>query len=71
MCIMEYIVIFIMLQRVQSADCALAHLTCSANRLKEFTEAFARGQEILKNGGTALDAVQEVLCVCVCVCVCE
>ena len=41
--------------------CTCSTRTCSANRLKDFTEAFARGQEILKNGGTALDAVQEVL----------
>jgi len=30
-------------------------------RLKEFSDAFAFGQQMLCNGATAMDAVQEVL----------
>ena len=29
-------------------------------RLQEFSEAFAAGQELLKSGASAMDAVQEV-----------
>jgi len=46
----------------QHACSRMLYHTCI--RLKEFSDAFAFGQQMLRNGATAMDAVQEVLASC-------